>query len=394
MELVLDQLDAAACDYPAPRIPLLPVLSPASLGRTAGDRPVSRFLAPDARFVRTGRAGLAIIMQHLGLKPGERVLVPGYHCPSMLTPILHFGATPVFYRLHPDLSPDLDDVRTRLAPGVRACLLPHYFGFPQTRTPDLLDLCRAAGVALIEDCAHAFFGALAGTPLGGLGDYAIASSRKFFPGKDGGFVACNRPGLPLPTLVSDGFKAELRNLFDSLHYANRAGHWRAFTPLFRAIEARPRPMVPTAMAAVEPVAQAAEREFAITPDDLHHAGTRVSRAIIARSDHAALASARRANYQAWLRLVAGLPGLRPLYPELPDGVVPYVFPVLLDQPGRHFPVLKRLGFPIYRWEYLGPSDCALSRDYGLSLWQLPVQQTLNEADRAWLFDTLTSILQS
>lgn len=394
MELVLDQLDANPADYPSARVPLLPPLAPQPrLADAERIRPLSRFTAADALFVRTGRAALAMAMRALELAPGQRVLVPAYHCASMLTPILHFGAEPVYYRLHDDLSPDLDDLRRRLGPEVRACILPHYFGIPQTSVVALSELCRAAGVALVEDCAHAFFGEVDGRPVGAYGDFAIASSRKFFPGKDGGFLVSNRADLPVPSGLDHSLVVDLRNLFDSLQLASRAGHWPWLRPLFRVLEARPRRKAPAPPCAPVSVSVAAAREFAITPADLRTAGTRVSRAIIRHSDHALMAAARRNNYRFWLDAIARLPGIRPLFPDLPASAVPYVFPVVVDAPERIFPVLKNLGFPIYRWEYLGPSDCAVSRGYGLSLWQLPCQQLLTDTERTWLFDTLRTILE-
>ena len=56
----------------------------------------------------------------------------------------------------------------------------------------------AESVVLIEDCAHALY-ARTGTVLpGSFGDYAIASTRKFIPGAEGGALVANGRGLEHP----------------------------------------------------------------------------------------------------------------------------------------------------------------------------------------------------
>src|SRR5438309_4000555 len=49
--------------------------------------------------------------------------------------------------------------------------------------------CDGHGIALIEDCAHAFFGVCEGVAVGSWGHIAIASLPKFFPVPEGGLIA-------------------------------------------------------------------------------------------------------------------------------------------------------------------------------------------------------------
>ena len=53
----------------------------------------------------------------------------------------------------------------------------------------------------------------------------------------------------------------------------------------------------------------------------------------------------------------GLQGCRPLFPVFPKTVVPYMFPLWLDDAERVFFRLKRAGVPIFRWDELAVSDC-------------------------------------
>ena len=77
----------------------------------------------------------------------------------MVDPVVWRGVNAVFYRLHPDTSPDVDDIAHRLTSRTRAVLVVHYFGFPQP-LEQLRAFCDAHVLILIEDCAHAFFAPL------------------------------------------------------------------------------------------------------------------------------------------------------------------------------------------------------------------------------------------
>jgi perosamine synthetase len=89
----------------------------------------------------------------LGLNPGDNVLVPAFHCTSVVEPILQYGAEVKFYDINLDVSPDLEDLRSKIDRKTRAILAIHYFGFPQP-IQKFRELCRAHKLYLIEDCAH------------------------------------------------------------------------------------------------------------------------------------------------------------------------------------------------------------------------------------------------
>jgi selenocysteine lyase/cysteine desulfurase len=130
-------------------------------------------------YTTSGRAAIALALRAVGCKAGDRVLVPTYHCPTMIAPVVRLGAVPEFYPLTASGAPSMSFL-ARHGRGVRAMLVAHYFGFPQP-LGQLRGFCDANGIAMIEDCAHAFFGVVDGRPVGAWGDVAIASATKFFP---------------------------------------------------------------------------------------------------------------------------------------------------------------------------------------------------------------------
>ncbi len=112
--------------------------------------------SPRLSFTTSGRAAIALALQALGVGSGDRVLVPTYHCPTMVAPAVHVGARPVFYPLRSS-GADLAFLEALDLTGVRAILATHYFGLPQPMA-ELRRFCDRKGIALIEDCAHALFG--------------------------------------------------------------------------------------------------------------------------------------------------------------------------------------------------------------------------------------------
>jgi dTDP-4-amino-4,6-dideoxygalactose transaminase len=103
---------------------------------------------------------------------------------------------------------------------------------------------------------------------------------------------------------------------------------------------------------------------------------------------------RRHYYERLARGLADLPNGRPLSPVLPAGVVPYMFPFLIDQPESVFPALKRQGVPIYRWEDLATDVCAVSNDYARRLLQLPCHPELRESEVDWIMSRVRDALRS
>ena len=108
-----------------PLVPLAPILSAASFRRAAPAHLPTLLDAGQARLVTSGRVAIALALREMGVGPGHEVLVPAWHSPSMIPPVLWRGARPVFYRLRPDASIDLDDLAAKIGPATRAVMVTH-----------------------------------------------------------------------------------------------------------------------------------------------------------------------------------------------------------------------------------------------------------------------------
>ncbi|MBD8531337.1 MULTISPECIES: DegT/DnrJ/EryC1/StrS family aminotransferase [unclassified Massilia] len=382
-----------------PFVPLAPVLSRASFGR--GRASLRGVLdAGPAQLVTSGRVALALALRELGVSAGDTVLLPAYHSLSMVPPVLWRGAAPAFYRVGMDTKVDLDDVAARLGPRVKVLVVTHYFGFPQDLST-IRAFCDAHGLALVEDCAHCFFGEHAGRPVGSFGDYAIASSMKFFPAYDGGVLVSNRRPLALAMRpAGPGF--EIKALLNTLELGFTYGR----LPLLRALLAAPlaakdllwralKSARPQGAPALAPASSESGVEF--DPAWIDKPASWIARRLLRRASGARIVAQRRANYLRLERTLGQLPGCRPLFDRLPEGACPWLFPLLVDDPEPAFARLCAWGVPVTRfastlWPGVDAATCASSAALSRRVLAFPVHQELLEHELAWLCERARAAL--
>ena len=370
-----------------PIVPIGPVLA----GRAfAGQRTSAIPCMLDAgRSLTTtsGRVAIALALEELGIAAGHNVLLPAFHCSAMSSPVKSVGATPRFYRLHDDLSIDLDDVDSRIDGDTKALMIVHYFGFPQNMTV-VSEYCRSRGLALIEDCAHSFFGQQAGRPLGSFGDYSIGSQMKFFPLYDGGcLVSANRP-LPQTPAVKRGFRFQAKAAVSPVERALQYRRLRYIGFLPRMVGELKK--IPKGVSrgddwVVGP--GSAEGGFDFDPSWLHVRMSLVSNFLMKAVSSGRIVELRRRNFEYLLDRLSDISGCQPLYARLPSDVVPYMFPVVFDELSV-FDTLKRERVPIYRWEEIPEQPCSISYRYSKCLLQFPCHQELWQHELEWLVKTI------
>ena len=382
------------------RIPRLPVLGWSAFGSTRESRFPCLLDRPRAAFTTSGRIAIALALRALGVSSGDRVLVPTYHCPTMIAPIAHFGATPVFFPIDAAGGPDLHYLRRLPLQGAKAMIAAHYFGFPRAME-DVRAFCDERGLGFIEDCAHAMFGGANGRGVGEAGGFAIGSLTKFFAVPEGGYlVSKNLSRLPDPMSDRGGVGAELKAWADTFE---RAAKWRRLRGLNTMLQLLFR---------VKSAARDVQRTVQPSPRDLFTNGNQPAspydfafternppaavRWIVMHSDRRRIVSARRRNYLEIMDRLHSLPGARPLFPALPELAVPYVFPLWVDDPEPTFRTAWGREAPVFRWDWLWPSTTEIPGDVG-RLWarhifQLPCHQDLSDADLDWMTATLRQAL--
>ena len=386
---------------PAPEIPVKPVLSAtAFLGARAAPLPCVLDQGHGV-LVTSGRVAIARALELMGLASGDEVLMPAYHCSSMVDALSWVQAKPVFYRIKPDLSADLADIAAKVGPKSRCLIAAHYFGFPQD-LPGLRAFCDERALFLLEDCAHSLFGHRAGVPLGSLGDYAITSLPKFLPVREGGTLVTRDPRALALDLVAQGGLANLREAFSVLQEAIDHRRLSGLRPLVRALElarSLARSAGPAADGDRDP--GPAEVDFGDRVDKakIGVKASLVTSLIERLTPRRRLVERRIENYGRLAAAFASLSGCRPLFRSLPEGVVPFMVPLWVERLSEVFPKLEDQAVPMQRfgqflWPGVDESVCEASAAFSHHLLQLPCHQELSAAELDWIIDRVAERLSS
>lgn len=398
-------------DYPKAKIPTEPVVGLSSFGQPTFGLPSLRLKhrrhvpsVLDAQHVlhtTSGRMAIGLALRQMHIAAADEVLLPAYHSRSMVEPVIAMGALPVFYRIRADTAVDLDDVLTKITARTKVLVAVNYFGFPQ----DLLRIrrfCDQHRLLMLEDCAHAFLGEHAGKALGSFGDYAIASTMKFFPVYDGGCLVSGNHRLDAITQVSAGLRFELKTALNTLE---KAFAYRRMRPLAHvlslpmALKNRLWSMLKSRTAA-QPAAigpRASDGAFGFEASWLDKRASLASTLILKCASKARAADGRRARYLQLQVALGDLPDCAPLYPVLPEGVYPWVFPLKVADPAGLFPKLKNAGVPVVRfaeflWDGVDASVCAVSEALSRSVMQFPCHQELRDDEFDWMIASVRRIL--
>lgn len=389
-------------NYPKPRIPTQPVLSLASFNHPERRHIPSILDVGGITFVTSGRVAIALALLQMKIGKNDKVLLPAYHCSSMVEPVIWANATPIFYKIRADTSIDLDDIQARLDSSTKLLLITHYFGFPQN-LPKIRRFCDEHDILLLEDCAHSFFGEYDGKPVGSFGDYAIASAMKFFPIYEGGcLVSSHHPTAPLLESAGAGF--EMKAAFNTLEKGFDYGRLLFLKKIIylpiklkNLIWSYIKKRIPAGNIVLGP--GASDGGFGLETKWLSKQSSFISRYLIKRVSKTRIAENRRKNYRTLLNAITGLPGCRPLFPELPEGIFPYVFPLITDEPERQFRILKNAGVPVIRfgeflWQGVDATICANSVDLSRRVLQFPCHQELNLVEMDWMIGEIRSTFLS
>jgi perosamine synthetase len=284
----------------------------------------------------------------LGIAPGDKILVPSFHCASAIEPILKYDARVTFYGIGRDCSVDFADIEAKIDKRTRAVLAIHYFGFPQAiRT--FQELCKDHQLYLIEDCAHVLTSHVQEGALGTFGDVSIFSWRKFLPIYDGGYLVINNPEVRVE-MPSDKhsmlFSIKVaKNVFDKLmddsvvkgiSYLFRFPYWLG-RHLFNVNGSEAN------------VLNINNRSLDFDMSLVNLRMSRLSKYILQNIDLSAVVKRRRVNYLSLLNAVGSLPGIVPVFRDLPEGLCPWVFPVLINTQHNFHLTLRAKGIPAFTW---------------------------------------------
>lgn len=146
--------------------------------------------------VANGTAALHLAMTALEIGAGDEVVQPAINFVAAANMTTLVGGVPVFADIVSLVEPTIDpaEIRRRIGPRTKAVVVMHFGGYP-ARIEEIAEICREAGVALIEDACHAPL-QQAGASGRFLGTFADVGCFSFFSNKnmttgEGGMVVTN-----------------------------------------------------------------------------------------------------------------------------------------------------------------------------------------------------------
>jgi dTDP-4-amino-4,6-dideoxygalactose transaminase len=146
----------------------------------------------DSVAVSSCTAALHLVLEGLGVGPGDEVLVPSLTFVATANSVLYVGADPVFVDIESLDTPlmSIADAAAKCTPRTRAIIIMHYAGYLSDREA-WRAFADSRGLLLIEDAAHT-------VGVDGAGSYGDAAAFSFYGNKnmttaEGGAVIARKP---------------------------------------------------------------------------------------------------------------------------------------------------------------------------------------------------------
>ena len=203
--------------------------------------------------VASGGYAMATALRAIGIGPGDKVLTNAFTLAPVPGAIAAVNAEPVFVGVTEALTIDLDDLAAK-ADEARVLMLSHMRGH-LCDMDRLMDICDAAGITVIEDCAHTMGAAWRGRPsgrFGRIGCYSTQTYKHMNSGEGGLLVTDDDEVMARATLLSGSYMLYDRHgtvppaemfaqvKYDTPNVSGRMDHLRAaiLRPQLRGLDAR------------------------------------------------------------------------------------------------------------------------------------------------------------
>ncbi len=177
----------------------------------------------------SGTSALEIIFRAIGVEGGE-VIVPTNTFFATPAAVQHAGGIVRFAECDPaTYAIDVDHARTMISARTRAIVVVHIGGLITPRIGELQAMCDEAGIALIEDAAHAHGSTFDGKPAGSFG---LAAAFSFYPTKvitsgEGGMIATNDDRIDAEARI---YRDQGKAGFTSNFHTRLGNNWRMSEP--------------------------------------------------------------------------------------------------------------------------------------------------------------------
>lgn len=125
-------------------------------------------------------AGVTMLHQAMGLKPGDEILVPSHTAFPSIEPMINWGAKPIFIDIDDTYCLDTEQLEAAITPRTVGILPVHLYGHP-ANLDRVFEIAAKHNLWVVEDCAQAQGAKWKGKTVG---SNAIAGAFSFFPSKN------------------------------------------------------------------------------------------------------------------------------------------------------------------------------------------------------------------
>ena len=310
-------------------------------------------------------------------RPRLTVLAPDYYSGNEIMAIAAAGATIRYCPVGADMRWDPAKVE-RLCrtyhPDVLYVI--HYAGWPQPMA-ELAELCRRRDLLMIEDCALSLLSEDAdGRPLGSMGDWSVYCLYKTLPLPNGAMLVQNHQrieAIERLALRQPGTASVAGRMAELFVQRLRGRASRTGAALYAAKRG-----LGIAAAAMS-VDRANVGDIGFNLDEVDIAMSPISGRLLERFDYDGIRARRIANYR---QLLAELdPAAVPVFRDLPRGVCPLFFPILVGDKRAAADALRARGVdviefwndPVGDGSEMGPH----ARFFRKHVLELPIHQDLS-----------------
>lgn len=124
-----------------------------------------------------GRTAFYAILEALGIKSQDEIIVPGFTCMAVPNAIKYLGARPVYVDIDSKtFNIDPEKIEEKITQKTKAIIVQHTFGIP-AEMDKIITITKERNIYLIEDSCHTLASKYKGNQVGTFGEAAFYSSQ-------------------------------------------------------------------------------------------------------------------------------------------------------------------------------------------------------------------------
>lgn len=164
----------------------------------------------------SGTSAIFSMFESIDLRNGDEVLCPVYTFHATVSPMMYFGAKPIFCDSDNEGNISFDSIKNKYTNNTKAVIVTHMWGVPIKDIEKIADFCREKHIYLLEDYSHAHGAEIYGKKVGTFGDIAAWSlqGQKTVTGGEGGIILTDDKKLFNRALLQGHYNKRPKNEID------------------------------------------------------------------------------------------------------------------------------------------------------------------------------------